>query len=526
MSHIVDGSAFSEERQVAALLGNPATYGEDVEKVDVIETHIARVFLAGEDVFKVKKRVRLPFVDFSTIESRRSASIREVEVNRQHAPQIYLGLIPIVRTRSGELALGGEGEVLDWAVHMRRFPEADVLINRIQHAPLSDELARALAEMVAAYHRDSVIDAGSNGEWAFGPIVRQLTAALAQSGEPGSVFVERMAREFERVAPLLIERAKAGCIRRCHGDLHLGNIVLINGAPVAFDALEFSEALATIDVLYDLAFLLMDLDFRGARHAANIALNDYVGTAPVGNEIEGLSTLPLFLAARAGVRAIVSIARSEQLDAAEKEACHAHARRYLEFGCGYLAPPHPVLVAVGGLSGTGKSTLAAKLAPFLGAAPGALHLRSDVERKRLFGVPETQRLDRQHYRIGIAQRVYSILEQKGRSALAAGHSVIVDAVFAKPEERADIERIAQACGVAFVGLWLDAPAPTLIARVEQRHGDASDADRRVVKEQLSYDLGEISWHRVDAAGSAEEAYENARSVPALAPLMLETSEMR
>ena len=166
---------------------------------------------------------------------------------------------------------------------------------------------------------------------------------------------------------------------------------------------------------------------------------------------------------------------------------------------------------MGGLSGTGKSTLAAKLAARLGAAPGALHARSDVERKRLFGVPETQRLDRQHYRIGVTQRVYGILEDKARLALAAGHSVIVDAVFAKPEERSAIEAVALLSGRRFVGLWLTAPAETLIERVEQRRGDASDADRRVVKEQLGYDLGPITWSLVDASGSLSRTLDNAEA---------------
>lgn len=520
-----------EEREIAAFLSDAATYQGRVAQVDVVETHIARVFLVGEEVYKVKKRVNLPFVDFSALENRRRAAEREFEINRPHAPGIYLGVVPIVRRDSGRLALGGEGRIVDWAVHMRRFPEAAVLVNRAVQGPLPDDLAKALANMVAGYHRQSVVAATRDGRQTFEPVVRQLTVAFGNGQGAGaataaSAFAGRLGPAFDRAAPLLAARGQAGCIRRCHGDLHLGNIVLIDGAPVAFDALEFSEMLATIDVLYDLAFLLMDLDIRGDRHAANIVLNDYVNAAPVGGEVEGLACLPLFLACRAGVRAVVAMARSAQLEGKEQEAQQLSAGQHVELAAAYLDPPQPLLVAVGGLSGTGKSTLAAKLASRLGGAPGALHARSDVERKRLFGVPETQRLDRQHYRIGVTERVYGILEAKARLALTAGHSVIVDAVFAKPEERSAIEAVARGSGRRFVGLWLSAPAETLIARVEQRRGDASDADRRVVKEQLGYDLGPITWSVVDASGSLSRTLDNVEAALADASVKLEAARPR
>jgi aminoglycoside phosphotransferase family enzyme/predicted kinase len=511
----------AEEREVAAFLAAAATYGREIAGVDVIETHIARVFLAGDEVYKIKKRVSLPFVDFSTLESRRKAVAREIEVNRPHAPGIYLGAVPIVR-RNGGLAFGGDGEVIDWAVHMRRFPESAVLVNRTLLGPLPDRLSKSLAAMVTVYHKGSVIAEGSDDEAAISAVIKQLAEAFGTDGAAASVashFVKQLVPAFARITPLLIERGRAGCIRRCHGDLHLGNIVVLDEQPVPFDALEFSEALATVDVLYDLAFLLMDLDFRGDRHAANIVLNDYVSAAPVGGEIEGLAALPLFLACRAGVRALVATARGRQIAVPSHE--QSNAARYVELAGAYLDPAPPVLVAVGGFSGTGKSTLAAELAARIGAAPGALHLRSDVERKHLFGVPETQRLDRQHYRTGVAQRVYSILEGKACRVLRAGHSVIVDAVFAKPEERSAIETVAQQAGSRFIGLWLTAPVEMLLERVEKRHGDASDADRRVVKEQLGYDLGPIAWHAVNASGSLKQTVAGAEMVLANIGLITE-----
>jgi len=509
--------ADEEERQICAFLRDPATHGDGSQPVDVVETHIARVFLVGEDAFKLRKRVHLRFVDFSNLHARHAAAVREMEINRPHAPSVYLGLIPVMRGDDGRLNLGGRGRIVEWVVHMRRFPQDAVLGRRADKGPLSEDLAKALADMVARYHQDSPIASSCDGGRIMAPVVDQLSSALSY----GYVDVaERLAATFERVRPLLVERGNAGCVRRCHGDLHLGNIVLIDDHPVPFDALEFSEALATIDVLYDLAFLLMDLDARGDRRAANAVFNAYAAVEPIGGEMEGLTLLPLFLACRAGVRAVVAMARTEQLEADAQTQLRAEIRRNALLARAYLAPLPPLLIAIGGLSGTGKSTLAAHLAPIVGPAPGALHIRSDVERKRLFGIPETQRLDRQHYRVGTAQRVYNIVEDKARRALVAGHAVIVDAVFAKEDERATIEAIARDAGCGFVGLWLSAPAETLIGRVERRRGDASDADRRVVREQLGYDLGSVGWLQVDASGTPEQTLEETRGVLAGADIPL------
>lgn len=501
--------ADDQERDICAFLRDPASHGDGTQPVEVVETHIARVFLVGSDAYKLRKRVHLRFVDFSTLHARHAAAVREMEINRPHAPNIYLGLVPIVRSEEGRYQLGGYGEIVEWAVHMRRFPQEAVLSRREEQGPIPEELAKALADMVARYHQDSPISEACNGERIMAPVVDQLSSALAFGYQD---VADRLVAAFEKAKPLLTERGNAGCVRRCHGDLHLGNIVLIDNNPVPFDALEFSEALATIDVLYDLAFLLMDLEARGDHHAANAVFNAYIAFEPIGGEIEGLATLPLFLACRAGVRAVVGMARTEQLELEAQTELRAEIRRNALLAGAYLSPPPPVLIAIGGLSGTGKSTLASLISPCIGPAPGALHIRSDVERKRLFGIPETQKLDRQHYRVGTAERVYSIVEDKARRAIAAGHAAIVDAVFAKQEERETVEAIARDMGCAFVGLWLSAPAETLIQRVEQRRGDASDADRRVVREQLGYDLGTIHWHEVDASGSPEQSLAEARQI--------------
>jgi uncharacterized protein len=508
-------AADAEEHAVAALLSDPGAYRVAVDKVAVIETHAARVFLAGDEAYKVKKRVRLPFLDFTTLAARHDAIAREFELNRPHAPAIYLGVEPVVRDSAGALRLGGVGDVVDWALRMRRFDQGALLAARADKGPLPAMLCAALAAMAADYHSASPVVSDFDGADAMAPVVQQLTDALGAAvvsaeAQAPQALTARLTEVFAQTAPLLSARSRAGMMRRCHGDLHLGNIALIDGAPVPFDALEFSERLATIDVLYDLAFLLMDLDCRDDRHAANVVLNAYAAAAPIGGEVEGLSCLPLLLACRAGVRSIVALERSRQTDGAEQSVHRASAQRYADAAAQFLSPSKPVLVAVGGLSGTGKSTLAAALAALLGPAPGALHVRSDVERKRMFGVAPTERLGPAQYGPEVTARVYALLVDKARDTLAAGHAVIVDAVYSKPEERAAIEAVAREQGCSFAGLWLTAPQATLMARVEDRRGDASDAGRAVVEQQLAYDVGEMSWTRVDAAGSPSRCRANAK----------------
>jgi predicted kinase len=317
---------------------------------------------------------------------------------------------------------------------------------------------------------------------------------------------------MRRAAAILDERAAAGSVSRCHGDLHLNNIVLWRGRPVLFDALEFDDDLATIDTLYDLAFLLMDLDMRAQRAAANAVLNRYLWRSGAALDLRGLQALPLFLGLRSAIRAMVTAERAEQEAGDAQVRDRGGAGRYLDAALAYLVPPAPRLIAVGGLSGTGKSTLAHALAPAIGPTPGAVHLRSDLERKSLFGVDATTRLGPEAYTRAAAEEVYAILYQKVRHVLAAGHAAIVDAVFARAEERAEIERVASDLGLPFRGLWLEAAPDTLVARVAARVGDASDVTPDVVREQLAYETGAFSesWSRVDAAAGPAATVGQAR----------------
>ncbi|WP_295556761.1 bifunctional aminoglycoside phosphotransferase/ATP-binding protein [uncultured Hyphomicrobium sp.] len=504
-----------ESTAVLAFLSDPTTHGDPAGHVEIIETHAALVVLVGSKAFKIKKRIKLPFLDFTTFEQRRTALHRELELNRDHAPDIYLGLSTIGRRPDGTLAFD-DGDPVDVALVMNRFEQNELLARIAEKGPLPHEICKDLAEMAVRYHREAPVATGVKGA----AVMRDTVAALASSlvdAAPASTmslaeeFARRSREHVERLAPMLDARAVAGLVRRCHADLHLGNIVVRADRVVPFDALEFDERLATIDVWYDLAFLLMDLDVRGDRNAACIVLNAYVAAEPVGGEIDGLAALPLFLATRAAVRALVASENALQKPDAENAEHRARAVSYLTAANAYMTPPKAALVAVGGLSGTGKSTLAAHLAPSIGPAPGALVLRTDVERKRMFNVEETERLAPEYYTEQASDQVYAALYDKAERALAAGHGVIFDGVSAKLEEREKIAAIALRNGALFSGLWLEAPLATQIARVEARRGDASDSDANVVHAQAIRDLGAMTWAPIDAGYTPEHTLEQTKA---------------
>lgn len=504
---------------VIAFLSDPAAFVPDPPNVDLIETHASFVILSGTYAYKIKKPVKLPFLDFSTLLQRHAALKRELELNQPHAPDIYLEIIAVVRSTDGTLSFGKDEsrEPFEYVLKMHRFNQEQLLSRIAARRPLPAALSKKLAEMVAAYHAGAAITTGTGAAREFLKTIANLTRELSSLRDlldsTAIGAISQALKDRGRSAhDAMITRAGYGTVRRCHGDLHLNNIVLLNEKPVPFDALEFDERLAVIDVLYDLAFLLMDLDVGGDRNAANVIFNRYVSLAPVGHEIDGLSLMPLFLASRALVRAVVTGERSRQLIGGEKAEALTRAARYLSLAQTYLTPARPCLVAVGGLSGTGKSTLAAALAPLLGAAPGALHLRSDVERKRLFGVAETVRLDAAAYTPDVTQRVYATVLEKARLCLRAGHAVIIDVVAATPDERRAIATVAKASGQPFIGLWLEAPLETLITRVEARHGDASDANAAVVTRQASYDIGENTWTAIDASSTPADTLARATEV--------------
>ncbi len=494
----------SQQAAVVALLSRPETFGPGVRRVERIDTHISQVFLAGDGAWKLKRAVVLPFLDFSTAERRRLACEAELRLNRRTAPELYREVVPVTDEGGGRLALAGKGEPVDWLVAMARFPQSALLDHLVAAGRLTSALAKGLAEQIASFHTEAEIRTDLGGTDGMRRILDTNLRSFA--GETPGVFTEaavarmdeRMRAALAALGSLLETRRREGRVRHCHGDLHLGNICLFEGKPLLFDAIEFNEDFACIDVFYDLAFLLMDLDHRGRRDLANRVLNRYLECT---GDFDGLPPLPLFLALRAAVRAVVSAQHAHFGPAAVRAERRAVARRLLEESSAFLDPVAPRLVAVGGLSGTGKSRLARALAPLFGAAPGAVVLRTDVLRKRLVGVSPETRLPEDAYTVEMSRRTYAAMLDIARRAMAAGFSVIADAVFARPDERQAIEEIARARGASFAGLWLEAKPSVARRRIETRSSNASDATPAVLRRQLSYDLGRIDWRRIDSSGA-------------------------
>jgi len=466
----------------------------------VIETSCARIYLAAERALKVKKPVDLGFLDFSSLAKRRWALGRELAFNREAAPDLYLGLRRITRGPAGDLALDGEGETVEWALEMRRFDEAGVLSNHPE--VVEGARAEALGRTIARAHLAAVVTPEGGG-------VKALGCTLATNAEHLRALAPRLGEEavrrliaatdeaFARQGPLLEERRLAGFARRCHGDLHLGNILYENGRFTLFDCIEFNDRLSEIDTLYDLAFLVMDLDFRGRTEAANRVFNAWLDEAARGLPAglwRGLAALPLMLSARAAVRAHVAAHSGDD----------AKALDYLAAAARHLAPPAPRLIAIGGLSGSGKTTLARRLAPVIGSAPGAVVLRSDEIRKRQGRVGALDPLPPKAYGSAATGRVYREMFEVAAAVLAAGHAVMLDAVFLEAEHRAAAERVAARAGAPFLGLWLDGDRAVLAHRLAARTRDASEADATVLESQLARDPGPVTWRRLEVGGDGRE----------------------
>jgi len=468
--------------------------------VEILTTHASMIFLADDRVYKLKRAVRFPYLDYSTAKQRHAACLAEFDLNRQTAPELYLGVRTITRGTDGQLALDGAGPLADAVVEMRRFDQGCLLDRMAQQGSLTPAILSDLAHRIVVFHQGAPASLEYGGVRGIAGVLdineRSLRATRLVPDDVAAAFAAKFQRALHGLADVLERRRLSGKVRRCHGDLILRNICLWHGVPTLFDCIEFDDGLATIDVLYDLAFLLMDLWHRNQREAANILLNRYLDEA---DEIDGLGLVPFFMAVRAAVRAHVTAAQAEHAPSAAVESLLSEARQYFDLAEALLEPAQPVVVAIGGLSGTGKSTIATLVAPHLGPAPGARILNSDRIRKRIHGVPTNSRLPDQAYQPEVSDRVYATLRREAGRALQVGSAVVVDAVFDRPEEREKVKQLALGRGVPFTGYWLQAPMELLVSRVAARRNDPSDATAAVVHRQAERNCGETDWTRLDAS---------------------------
>ncbi len=469
-----------------------------------VETHISAVFLGADTAWKLKKAVRLGFLDFTAVDDRRRFLLRELALNAPFVPGLYRDVVAVTRVGTG-LALtqgaaegapegAAEGPVVDWVLRMARVPRGDFLDERAAAGGLEEGgLLPAMADAVAAMHAAQPCTPVADPAGRLRKVVRgNATAARAAGLDAAAValwerdILAALDRDAGRLA------ARGTLVRRAHGDLHLGNMVLWQGRPAPCDALEFDEALATIDPGYDLAFLLMDLDVTVSRAAANRVLCRYVArTGDAGL----VGVLGPSLSLRAMIRAHVEATRGRD------------AGRLLRAAALYLQPNEAKrggVLAVGGLMGTGKSTLAQAVAPGFGCAPGALVLRSDEVRKRLLGVAPEDRLPDAAYGAAVNRRTAAALVSAMQDAVAGGHTVILDATFLGGELRDRVAAAVVAAGVPFLGVWLEAALVELERRVAARRNDASDATVAILRRAAGAGAP-TGWVRVDAtdAGAAQ-----------------------
>jgi uncharacterized protein len=477
-------------------LRDPARYSHPVGVVEVVETHISWVLLAGDYAYKVKKSVRLAFLDFSTLAARRRFCEEELRLNRRTAPDLYLDVLPIARGAEGLPVLGGEGEPVEYALRMRRFP-AGALAERMARAgALGPAQIDAIGAAVADFHAGAPRAAVADGYGTAGQILApalgnfdQLAAVAGAAGESAALARLRAwtAGEGERLSATFAARLAAGFVRECHGDLHLGNIAFLEGCAVPFDCIEFDPALRWIDVASEVAFLVMDLRAHGLAGAGWRLLNDWLQET---GDYAACGVLRFYLVYRAMVRAKIACLRGATED----------FRSYVALAGALAAERRPALVLMHGLSGSGKTTLSQALLEAL----GAVRLRSDVERKRLHGIGDPLArtgavVEGGIYSAAANEQTYGRLAELARGCLAEGWPVIVDAASLRRAERERFRALADEAGVRFAVAACSASREALLQRVAARAAggrDASEADAGVLQRQLE---------RIEPPGAEEAA---------------------
>ncbi len=475
----------ADQARMIESLRRPGAFPFPADEVQLIETHISWVLLAGEYAYKIKKAVGLDFLDYSTLEDRRFFCEEELRLNRRTAATLYLDLATITGPPENA-SIEGNGPVIDYAVRMKRFDDSALLARVLEHTPPPD-LAERLAAAVAAFHQSL---RGQDGSGLHGQ-PDEIRSACAQVTASLSAMVDAAEQQHEvrrlsdwsecegrRLEAQFTARRQAGRVRECHGDLHCGNVLLIDGQVMPFDGIEFSASLRTIDVIDDLAFLLMDLAARDHPQVAHRCLNLYLEATA---DYDGLRVLRYYLCYRALVRAMVEsmqAGRSREQPGLLPEA----AARYLAVAAQQTVAARPAIVLTHGFSGAGKSSLALALCNHI----GAIRLRADVERSRLYGSGKSSRADK--YSAAATEATYEQLARLATAIVGAGWPVVVDATFLKRWQRERFAQLARRLEAPLAIVDFRAPPEVLRARITARSAagtDASEADLAVLELQLA-----------------------------------------
>lgn len=478
---------------ITALL-TPTAYAHPCGDIRCIETHISWLLLTGDYVYKIKKPVNFGFVDFSTLSRRQHFCAEEIRLNSRLAPQLYLGVIAITLDRQ-QLRMNGNGPVQEYAVKMQQFDNTYLFDRLIKHHQLSPQMISETAQRLAQFHHNIAI-ADEHSRFGSAPSIHQpVQENFSQLAEMAAAFIaspkqqQRIAhirqwseQRYKALKDTFVQRKIDGFIRECHGDLHLGNIVLIDGQVTPFDGIEFNPDLRWIDIISEIAFLLMDLQHRGRADLAHRLLNAWLENT---GDYTGLSVLRYYQCYRAMVRAkVAALTAGQDTDTETKPSVN----NYIKLADTYTRGKRPMLFIMHGLSGSGKSSLSQNLLE----ACGLIRLRSDVERKRLAGLSplasSQSSPDTGIYSAAFTQQTFARLENLARQTLHAGYCVLVDATFLQRHQRDPFRQLAQSLHVPFLIIHCQTDNETLRQRVHQRHAagqDASEAGLLVLQRQLN-----------------------------------------
>ena len=516
-------------------LRNPACYPHPVRPIRIIETHISFVVLTGTFAYKIKKPVDLGFLDFTTLEKRRLFCDEELRLNSRLAPELYLDVVPISGTPEAP-RVGGGGNVIEYAVRMREFPQEALADRVLARGELTSRHIDALAALVAEFHLRTQCSGENDGYGAPESILASAAQNFAQiralpiQAAHLQLLEEVEAwsrREHEHLREVFVQRKREGRVRECHGDLHLGNIVFLDGEPRVFDCIEFNPDLRWIDVMNEVAFLVMDLKAASRQDFAGRFLNAYLEST---GDYGGLSVLRYYLAYRALVRAKINLMRAHQLEPGTEGPApvQERSRRYLAAAQSCTRPPRPFVLITHGFSGSGKTTLSRPLVELT----GAIRVRSDVERKRIHGLAPMERpgsgIAEGLYRPDATESTYRRLLDLARIIVEAGHGVIVDATFLQHRQRDMFRALAARAGIPFLIVDFTASEGLLRERIlarSERGDDASDADLAVLEHQLRthepLQTDELeSVFAYDASGPADRAERSQTWAPLLQRLSL------